>query len=187
MFDRGERSDGFVFVGSEVLPGDVSVSYEDVDGLRSYVMNEYFGHVPTKTPHVSETSDKTVGSKGFYRYTPGFEENVPSIYTGALVHHTTQTSWRMRVMISRMRRIEWNNAEQRVMSRFRFEVIGGQLVEATKSAQIIRGVGELGIAQLMTGQVIERQRKMYERPVEEEDLSDITASLQRTVRRLQAQ
>lgn len=186
MSHHGERPDDFVFVGKSVLPGDVEVTYNEVDQLRSFVMNEYFDKVPTKTPLLSETADKTVGGKAFHYVAYTGIDDSPSVFTSALVHNQTQTSWRMRVMISRMGRAEWDNKQQRVASRYRFEIIGGQLVEATKNAQIIRDMAELSMAQMLSADGSELKRRMYERPITTEDCSTIVSALQKTVKRLQA-
>lgn len=179
------RPDGFIVVGKPAPIGEVLVSYEHADELKKFVTSEYFEYIQPKTPELTEISDKSVAAKGFHSIVDQGNNNDPSMFSGALLRHIDDSSWRLIVMLTRMRRSDYNLAPQRVEERYNFHVFGGDLYEATKQIRVTRGLGELTLDMVESGVEPELVRKMYERPVTEEDCRRVREKLSRAVKRAQ--
>ncbi|MCB9819793.1 hypothetical protein H6796_00585 [Candidatus Nomurabacteria bacterium] len=187
------QNDGFKPVGPPCRPLECEISLDEANNLRQAVVWDFFDNMPVKTPFLSEDADKTMAAKAYHN---SYDENddTPSLFTGAVLRHIDEESWRMIIMQTKLRRARWNNAGQRVETRYNIEVLGGQLVEAVRKVRIIRGVGELSVSAVehqmeedvdegSDGGYIVVQRRAFERQVTQEDCGQIVDSLRRVARR----
>lgn len=120
------RRDGYTVVGSDISLQEVRITYDDAQGVKDYIMSEFFKGAPVRTPIADDKQDKTLFGKGFNpQYRVYGDDGDPSVFFGAMIRHTDLESWRLRVLMTRSSRSPHNGQPQRSEARYGIEFIGG--------------------------------------------------------------
>lgn len=189
------RKDGFVEVGSKCQPFEHEVSVDELNELRSAVVNGFFAEMPNVSRSYDNDVAKVACARAFHERDLGLVDQPPSVF-GAAILRTVQFDdpefdvWRLRVSQNRTQRSRHNNASQRIVTRLKVEVFNDQVVEAIREVRVIRGVGELtaeAIAQQMfedtdEGHIV-MQRRAYERYMTSRDCETAAQFLGQIARR----
>jgi hypothetical protein len=179
------RRDGYTVVGGDIGLQDVHISYDDAQEAKKYIMSEFFGRTPVRTPVADDKQDKTLFGKGFNpQHRVYGDDGDPSVFFGAMIKHTCLESWRLRVLMTRSSRSPYNGQPQRSEACYGIEVIGGDVIEAVKQTRVVRSIGDISIAYIEQGTDIGMERKMFERPMTPDDCARIIQAAQRVLRRM---
>ena len=191
MSEQRIRRDGFTEVGPVCVPFYSEISLDDANDLRNAIVWDFFNEFPAKTPYLSDTSDKTTFGKNFSSplHDSAIHE-MPNIFFGASLNHISSDTWRMILMYTKTKRVDWNNSPQRIETRLMMHVYKDQLVEAVRKVRVIRGVGELTVESIEnqidentdTG-YIALQRREYEQYIIPEDCERAKVYMHRAVKR----
>lgn len=189
------RKDGFVAVGSKCGPFEHEVGIEELNGLRSAIVETFFAEMPKVSRSLDDNSVKVACAKAFHERDFGSAELAPSVF-GAAILRTIQfddpefDAWHLRIGHNRTQRARHNNAPQRIVTRMKVEVFNDQVVEAVKEVKVIRGVGEL-TPEAIEQQLLEdtddghivMQRRAYERYMTSQDCDKAAQFLGQIARR----
>lgn len=188
------RKDGYTEVGSRCAPFESRVNLEEVNGLRDFLVNDYFLAVPNL--HVTSDENesgiaKIAHAKLFANKFAIDIDDQPSVFGSAMLRYLDADTWRMVIMQTRSRRRSENIGQQRIVSRYNVEVMGDDIVEAVKKVQIVRDIGELTLEKIerqmeeeYDGLAVEVERKAFERYMTPDDCAKAAEFLGRVTRRL---
>lgn len=152
--------DGYTVVGSICKPNESQISLDEAEELRTTLVKDFFGHVPTTIPQEKGHGIVTRAMHGSYGLSS--YDAVPTMLTGASLHVVTPHTWRMLISQAKLRRTYWNQAQQRVATYLRINVEDDHVTEAVRRVKIIRGVGSTATTDSMS----EYDRDVYNRPMQ---------------------
>lgn len=154
------RRDGYTVVGSVYTPNESQISLDEAEELRTTLVKDFFGHVPTTIPKETDHGLVTRAMHGAY----GLDsyDTAPTMLTGASLHIVAPHTWRMMISQAKLRRTYWNQAQQRVATYLQINVEDNHVTEAVRRVRIIRGVGSAAATDSMS----KHDRFMYNRPMQ---------------------
>lgn len=191
-------NNGFTAIGSKCQPFEHEVGIDALNELRASVVQDFFAEMPRVSRSYGGDIAKVGCAKNINERIPGEIDQPPSIFGAAILRTVLFEDpdfdvWQLRIAQNRMQRARHNNAPQRIMSRLKVEVFNGQVVEAIREVQTIRGVGELTVEAIEKqmfedveeGHIV-MQRKSYERYMTEDDCEKAVRFLGQIARRTAA-
>jgi hypothetical protein len=161
-------------VGREVEFGDTHVTYEDVMPIHDAAERSFFHSSSTQGIGLDEYSSAVAGAL-YFRGMHEIDLNMPSVSMAMkLSHEELPDGWRLTAGIGSFKDFQGPNKKQMW---YRIETMGDEVLVAIKSVKFILDKMDIFVEDNEPQVCIERNRKMYEKPMEPADCVRLTERL----------
>lgn len=169
-------------IGPQVPYGETQVALGDVTPIHDIVAQDLVLVARRPTIEFNDERDSLQFSISLKAYDIDDDNPVHRLVTAQLRHESTPASWWLALSL---RSFNMEERQSNKLVRYRFEVVGDELVEAKKAVYFVFGNSEIIVADNMPEERITKERKMYERPMVVDDCAAVVVMLERTLRRAQ--